>query len=97
MTGDGTVPFEGAVPRFLALENLVCVTPDDYGYWAVADRVLSSQAGFHGILPNMDLLHRIIVSHFTGRPDTHGNTWRRPAPGVAPEAWQPPIPGLRIK
>jgi pimeloyl-ACP methyl ester carboxylesterase len=97
MTGDGTVPFEGAVPRFLALENLVCVTPDDYGYWEVADRVLSFQAGFHGIMPNMDLLHRLIVSHFTGRPDTHGNLWGRPAPGVAPEAWQPPIPGLPIK
>jgi pimeloyl-ACP methyl ester carboxylesterase len=28
-TGDGTVPFEGARPKFLALENLVCVTPGE--------------------------------------------------------------------
>ena len=89
-TGDGTVPFEGALPRFLALENLVCVTPDDYGYWEVQDRALTRIAGFHGILPNMNMLHRLVVRHLTGRPDTRGNTWGRPAPGVA--KWQPPLP-----
>jgi pimeloyl-ACP methyl ester carboxylesterase len=88
-TGDGTVPFEGALPRFLALENLVCVTPDDYGYWEIQDRALTKVAGFHGILPNMNMLHRLIVRHLTGRPDTRGNTWARPAPGVA--KWQPPL------
>lgn len=89
-TGDGTVPFDGALPPFLARENLVCVTPDDYGYWEIQDKVLTSVAGFHGILPNMDMLHRLIVRHFTGAPDDHKNTWGRPAPGVT--NWQPPLP-----
>lgn len=89
-TGDGTVPFEGALPRFLALDNIVCVTPDDYGYWEVQDRALTRIGGFHGILPNMNMVHRLIVRHFRGGPDTRGNTWGRPAPGVA--NWQPPLP-----
>jgi pimeloyl-ACP methyl ester carboxylesterase len=89
-TGDGTVPFEGAVPGFLSRDNLVCVTPEDYGYWEVQDRLTTQVAGFHGILPNMDMLHRLIARHLTGAPDTHGNTWGRRAPGVA--VWQPPLP-----
>jgi pimeloyl-ACP methyl ester carboxylesterase len=89
-TGDGTVPFEGAIPGFLARDSLVCVTPADFGYWEVQDQLTTSVAGFHGILPNMDMLHRLIVRHFTGAPDVHGNTWGRRAPGVA--AWQPPLP-----
>ena len=51
LTGDSTVPFEGAVPKFLSEENLVCITPDDYGEWELEDRTLSSVAGFHGVLP----------------------------------------------
>jgi pimeloyl-ACP methyl ester carboxylesterase len=97
MTGDGTVPFEGAIPRFLQLANLVCVTPDDFGYWEIQDRVTASAAGFHGILPNMDMLHRLIVRHFTGAPDRRGNTWGRPAPGISADAWSPAVPDLRVK
>lgn len=89
LTGDGTVPFEGGCPAFLGLENIVCVSPEDFGYWELQDRLVSRIAGFHGILPNMDMLHRLIVRHFTGRPDNHGNTWGRSAPGVA--QWQPPL------
>lgn len=89
LTGDGTVPLEGAIPKFLAADNLVCVRPDDYGYWELQDRLTTRLAGFHGILPNMDMLHRLIVRHFTGRPDRRGNTWGRPVPGVT--AWQPPL------
>ncbi len=91
-TGDGTVPFEGAVPKFLAPENLVCVTPADYGYWEIGDKVINSVGGFHGILPNMNMLHRLLVRFFTGAPDTRENTWGRRAPGVAKEAWKPPLP-----
>lgn len=90
-TGDGTVPFEGAVPKFLDLENLVCVSPDDFGYWEWKDRPLAALAGFHGVLPNMNMLHRLIVRHFTGRPDRHGNTWGRLPPGVTKRAWKPPL------
>ena len=96
LTGDGTVPFEAARPTFLGPENMVCVTPEDYGYWEVQDKVTAAVAGFHAIMPNMDMLHRIIVRHFTGRPDYGGNTWGRPAPGVSNEQWRPPVT-LRIK
>lgn len=95
LTGDGTVPFEGAVPNFLELRNLVCVSPDDFGYWEIQDRLTTKLAGFHGILPNMNMLHRLIVRHFIGRRDRHGNTWGRPAPGV--RQWAPPIANLKPK
>jgi hypothetical protein len=80
MTGDGTVPFAGALPPFLQEENLVCLSPDDYGYWELEDRVLTKVAGFHGILPNMNMLHRMLVRFLTNRPDRHGNTWGRRYP-----------------
>ena len=91
LTGDGTVPFNAAVPAFVPIEKVVCVTPDDYGYWEVQDRLTSAAAGFHGILPNMDMLHRLIVRFFAGKPDGHKNTWGRPAPGVAAARWKPPL------
>ena len=96
-TGDGTVPYEGAVPGFLEERNLVCVTPSDFGYWEVFDRVAGTFAGFHGMLPNMNMLHRLIVRHFTDRRDRHGNTWGRRPPGVSGDDWAPPIRGLRDK
>jgi len=83
------VPFEGAVPPFLNEENLLCVTPDDYGYWELGDKVLSKVAGFHGILPNMNMVHRLIVRFFKDQDDRRGNTWGRRAPGV--QNWDPPI------
>lgn len=89
ITGDGTVPFEGAMPPFLEERNLVCVSPDDFGYWELGDKLLTRLSGFHGILPNMDMLHRMIVRHFTGKPDKHHNTWGRPVPGVTD--WAPPL------
>ncbi|MCC6716916.1 MAG: alpha/beta hydrolase [Acetobacteraceae bacterium] len=95
LTGDGTVPYAGAVPKFLAPENLVCVTPDDYGYWEVQDRALTAVAGFHGILPNMDMLHRMIVAHLSERPDRYGNIWGWRAPGVETPNW--PIAGMKVK
>jgi hypothetical protein len=89
LTGDGTVPLRGALPKFLPEEKIVCVTPDDYGYWEFQDKVLTGVAGFHGIFPNMDMLHRMIVRFFTGKDDTYGNTWGRRLPGVA--NWNPPL------
>ncbi len=90
-TGDGTVPFEGAQPKFLAPENLVCVTPDDYGYWEIGDKVLTEIGGFHGIMPKMNMLHRLLVRFFTDAPDKRDNTWGRRAPGVVQDAWRPPL------
>jgi pimeloyl-ACP methyl ester carboxylesterase len=89
MTGDGTVPFEGAMAPFLPEESLVCVSPDDFGYWEIQDKLLAKAAGFHGILPNMNMIHRLAVRFLTGAKDRYGNTWGRRVPGVS--AWQPPL------
>lgn len=94
-TGDGTVPYLGALPSFLGVEHLVCVRPDDFGYWEVADQALLRVAGFHGILPKMNLAHRLIVAHFIGR--ARSGTWARPAPGVGKQLWSPPIRNLPLK
>ena len=97
LTGDGTVPFDGAVPAFLRKRNLVCVTPSDFGYWEALDRTAAAFAGFHGILPNLNMLHRLIVRHLAGRPDSYGNTWGRRPPGVSRRDWTPPVHRLRDK
>jgi pimeloyl-ACP methyl ester carboxylesterase len=91
LTGDGTVPLASAIPSFLKPENMVCVTPDDFGYWEVQDKLAARVAGLHAIMPNMDMLHRMVVRHFTGRGDFSGNTWGSPAPGVLNEQWRPAI------
>ncbi len=93
-TGDGTVPLEGAIPPFLDEAQLVCVTPGDFGYWEIRDRALAAAAGFHGLLPKMNMLHRLILRFLLGRRDPYGSTWGRRLPG-APE-WNPPLP-LREK
>ena len=89
-TGDGTVPFEGALPEFISRDAVICVTPEDYGYWEIQDKLTTDIGGFHGLICNMDMLHRLIVRHLTGAADNHGNTWGRRAPGVA--KWAPPLP-----
>ncbi len=88
-TGDGTVPLAGALPPFLDASRLVCVAPSDFGYWELRDRALSGLAGFHGALPRMNMLHRMIVRFLLDKDDPYGNTWGRRAPGV--ERWAPPL------
>ena len=90
-TGDGTVHFQGALPSFLPYESLVCVSTDDYGFWEWKDMGLTTFSGFHGILPNMNMLHRLIVRYFTDAPDRRKNTWGRPPPGVTDDNWKPPL------
>ena len=92
-TGDGTVPYDAALPYFLKPEQVVCVSPDDYGYWEVANKLTTKLAGFHGILPNMDMLHRLIVRYFKERRDPRENTWGRLPIGVSEDAWDPPLVG----
>ena len=92
-TGDGTVPLLGALPSFLRREQIVCVRPDDFGYWEIADKVALAVAGFHGIVPNMNMLHRLIVRYFKNKTDSRQNTWGRQLPGVARAAWKPPLRG----
>ena len=89
LTGDSTVPLHGAIPKFLKPENIVCVTPDDFGYWELVDTVFAKTQGFHGFIPAMNMLHRMIVRHFTGSDDPHKNTWGRKLSGVTD--WEPPM------
>ena len=93
LTGDTTVPFSGAIPGCLKVENL--------GYWELQDRTTANLAGFHGILPNMNMLHRLIATHFKRKTkdqsDKYGNIWGRPAPGVTEKAWDPALPNLQAK
>lgn len=94
MTGDGTVPLSGAIPPFLGREKLVLITPDDYGFWEVKDKVVDSLGGFHGILPNMNLVHRLLIRFFTNQTaanrDKYKNTWGRAMPDSV-NKWDPPI------
>ena len=90
-TGDGTVHFEGALPKFLPYNSLVCVSPDDYGSWELKDRGLTMLSSFHGILPNMNMLQRLIARYFKDAPDTKKNTWGHPPPGVSDNEWDPPL------
>jgi hypothetical protein len=89
------VPLLGAEPGFLERSNLVCVKPGDFGYWELKDKALAGLSGFHGMLPNLNLAHRLIVSHFKGKA-TKG-TWGRSAPTIAEDGWKPAIANLRRK
>ena len=93
-TGDGTVPLKGAIPRFLDPKNIVCVSPGDFDNLEIGDRFLRAVGGFHGILPNMNLVHRLLIRHFSGREDKYDNTWGKPVPGVrrdTQDPWEPPM------
>ena len=103
-TGDGTVPFEAAVPPFLEPQNLVCVTDGDFGYWEIRDRILEggvggSRVGLHALMPAMSVVEKLVVCHLLGEEGTagaaHPGVWGRPAPGVASDDWRPPLAGLR--
>lgn len=105
-TGDGTVPYRGAIPPFLDVSRIVCITPGDYGTWELQDRLLTEVGGgFHGILPNMNMLHRMLIAFFTptkdgGRPPAPSHVWGRPAPDLEDRenAWDPPFrDGMRRK
>ncbi|HAV63352.1 MAG TPA: hypothetical protein DCY13_13425 [Verrucomicrobiales bacterium] len=89
-TGDGTVPYLGARPEFIPVNELVCVSDDDFGYWELKDRLLEGVgAGLHATLPLMNLCQRIVVSHLRGRP--FGKVWGRPAPDIGSAEWNPPV------
>ena len=90
-TGDGTVPLQGAIPPFLGESRLVCVTPGDFGYWELRDRTLARFNGFHGLLPTMNMVHRMILRFLLGKEDRYGNTWGRRPPGVAEGEWRPAL------
>ena len=88
-TGDEVVPLAGAIPPFLDESRIVCVAPSDFGYWELDDRALAGVVHFHGLLPTMDMLHRLIIRFLLEKDDGYGNTWGRPLPGV--KQWNPPL------
>jgi hypothetical protein len=94
-TGDGTVPWAGAVPAFLEPEQLVAVSPDDYGYWEIGDRVLSGIAGLHSLMPSMNHCIKLTGTFLNGREgertSAHRSMSGRRPPGVGEEDWRPPI------
>lgn len=92
-TGDNTVPYLGARAKFIPVEQVVCVTPQDFGLWEIRDRLLEL-GGLHSALPNMNLVQRLVVSHLRGA--AYGDVWGRCAPDLPdPSGWDPPIAGLR--
>lgn len=106
-TGDGTVPYEAAVPSFLGPENVVGLTGADFGYWELRDRLLARgvagrHASLHSLLPAMNVVQKLVACHLKGEAGgqgtAHGGVWGRRAPDVAPDsAWKPPLEGLREK
>jgi pimeloyl-ACP methyl ester carboxylesterase len=95
LTGDETVPYLGGRASFIPTEQVVCVIPGDYGFWEIKDKFLN-KAGFHANLPNMNLVQRLVVSHF--KDEKYGDVWGRPAPDLpANKTWDPPIQGLKKK
>lgn len=94
-TGDNTVPYLGARSSFIPTEQVVCVAPKDFGFWELKDRLLET-TGFHSTLPNMNLVQRLVISHF--KDQVYGDTWGRPAPDLpSATAWDPPIQNLRAE
>lgn len=90
-SGDGTVPYLGARCAFVPPEQIVCVTPADFGFFEFRDKLLS-ELGFHSALPNMNLVQRLVTSHLLGW--RVGKMGGHPSPEIEPAAWDPPIPGL---
>jgi pimeloyl-ACP methyl ester carboxylesterase len=90
-TGDGTVPLPGALPPFLPSTRLVCVQDDDLEFLELRDRLLAGVGGFHGLLPRMNLVQRLVTKHLC--PAYRGRVWGRRLPGS--RAWNPPISGLQ--
>jgi pimeloyl-ACP methyl ester carboxylesterase len=89
-TGDGTVPVPGAIPAFLPRSGLVCVTEDDLSFFELRDRLLVEVGGFHGLLPRVNLVQRLVSKHL--QPKFSGEVWGRRLPGSS--SWNPPISKL---
>jgi pimeloyl-ACP methyl ester carboxylesterase len=92
-TGDGTVPLNGALPRFLPETALVAVRPDDFGFFEIGDRLMLPAAGFHAVLTSMNLVQRLVTKHLM--PKFKGRIDAQPIPGVARKDWKPPLKGLK--
>jgi hypothetical protein len=88
-TGDGTVPLNGAIPRFVPEREIVVVTPRYFSFFEFKDRILNEVAGFHALLPNVNAVRRLVIKHL--RPSFGGPLRGRPLPGISSKDWAPPI------
>ena len=89
-TGDGTVPLAAAIPPFLRRSAVVCITESDLGLFELRDRFLVEIGGFHGLLPRVNLVQRLVSRHL--QPNYAGTVWGRRLPGS--RSWHPPVSGL---
>jgi len=98
-TGDGAVPFYGAVPPFLGPERVVCLKDDDIEIQERATWVgmgeLLGLASFHSFLPMMNAAQRIVVAFLRDTPPKAELRARLP-PGIAAgqqkwPAWLKPL------
>lgn len=90
------MPYLGARPTFVPVNQIICVADHDFGYWELKDRLLEGvAAGLHASLPLMNLCQRLVVSHFLGRQ--FGKVWGRKAPDIRDQPWDPPIDNLKDK
>jgi len=89
-TGDGTVPLVSAIPPFIPATRLVCVSDNDLEFLELRDRFLVGLGGFHGLLPRVNLVQRLVMRHLN--PSYRGRVWGKRLPGS--KSWKPPIDGL---
>ncbi len=90
-TGDNTVPYLGARCSFIPTEQVVCLSPEDFGFWEFGDKLITN-LGFHSALPSMNVAIRLAISHLSGK--RHGELWGRCSPEIRAKDWDPPIAGL---
>lgn len=73
-------PLPAAVPPFLPGSQPVCVMESDLSFLELRDRAMVAFAGFHGLLPAVNLVQRLVVRHLW--PDYRGPVWGRRLPGA---------------
>jgi hypothetical protein len=66
------------------------VTPDDFSFWELKDKAVAKLSGFHGVLPTVNLVQRIVLRHL--RDDYSGDVWGRRVPGVVAPQWPSWLP-----
>jgi pimeloyl-ACP methyl ester carboxylesterase len=93
-TGDNTVPFRGARCGFIPENQIICLSPDEFGFFEFKDRLIN-ELGFHSALPSMNLVQRLVVSHFLG--SKMGKLEGHPSPEIDPNTWDPPVKGVERK
>jgi pimeloyl-ACP methyl ester carboxylesterase len=94
--GDGVVPLDGAVPKWIKRERVVCVARRDFGgLFHLEDAFVRKFTSLHVTLPLMSLAQRWVLSFLKGR--RWGELWGRPLPDVAKSDWRSPVEGVEAR